>query len=157
MIEIGRLCIKVCGRDAGGTCAIVDILDNNYVLIDGNVRRKKCNILHLEPTSKKIDIKKGASHETVKKAFEKLKLPVWETKPKEKRERPRKIRGKKKIAEEAEKKPEKEKKIKKKEKKAEIKKLPKTEEGLEKSKTFQKEEKPAAKEKEEKEIKPSEK
>ena len=95
MIEVGRICVKLAGRDAGREAVIVDILDNNYVLIDGNVRRRKCNIFHLESTSKKIDLKKGASHEDVKKAFSKLKLAVWETKPKEKTERPRKIRKKK--------------------------------------------------------------
>jgi len=100
MMSIGTVCIKIAGRDAGGTCVIVDVLDGNYVLIDGNVRRRKCNILHLEATSKKIDIKKGASHEDVKKEFSKLKLAVWETKAKQKGVRPRKIRGKKKVQEE---------------------------------------------------------
>ena len=102
MIEVGRICIKLAGRDAGRECVVVDVLDDNYVLIDGNVRRRKCNILHLESTSKKVDIKKGSSHEDVKKEFSKLKIAVWETKAKEKGERPRKIRGKKKKAEEAE-------------------------------------------------------
>lgn len=118
MIEIGRICIKLAGRDAGREAVIVDILKDNYVLIDGNVRRRKCNIAHLEPTSKKIELKKNASHEDVKKEFSKLKLAVWETKPKEKKERPRKQRRKKKIQEEAAK----DVKKGKKEKKAEIKK-----------------------------------
>lgn len=100
MIEIGRMCIKLAGRDAGRDCVIVDILDNNYVLIDGNVRRRKCNILHLEPTERKIEIEKGASHEEVKKGFDKLKIPVWETKAKQKIEKPKKVRGKKEIGEE---------------------------------------------------------
>ncbi len=115
MIEIGRICLKLAGRDAGRECVIVDVLDDNYVLIDGNVRRRKCNILHLEPMEKKVDIKKGASHEEIKKEFSKLKIPVWETKRKEKGERPRKIRGEKKVVEEAAKeiKKEKEKKEKK--------------------------------------------
>jgi len=95
MMEIGRICLKLAGRDAGRKCVIVDVLEGNYTLIDGNVRRRKCNILHLEATSQKIDIKKGASHEDVKKEFSKLKLDVWETKAKEKKERPRKIRKKK--------------------------------------------------------------
>jgi large subunit ribosomal protein L14e len=95
MIEVGRICLKICGRDGGRECVIVDILDDNYVLIDGNVRRRKCNIFHLESTPKKIDIKKGASHEDVKKEFSKLKIDVWETKPKEKKEKPKKIRKKK--------------------------------------------------------------
>lgn len=132
MIEIGRICVKLAGRDAGREAVIVDILDDKYVLIDGNVRRRKCNILHLEPTSKKIEIKKEASHEEVKKEFSKLGIAVWETKKKEKGEKPRRIRGKKK-AEEAEKKPEKKKKVK--EEKVKIK------------KEEVKEEKPATKEK----------
>ena len=99
MIEIGRLCIKIAGRDGGRKCIIVDILDKNYVLIDGDVRRRKCNILHLEPTSQKIELKKGASHEEVAKEFEKLNIPVWETKRKEKAEKPKKKRAKEKAIE----------------------------------------------------------
>jgi len=92
MIEIGRLCVKLAGRDAGLKCVVVDILDDKFVLIDGETRRRKCNILHLEPLKDVIKIKKKASHEEVKKEFEKLGLKVWETKPKQKAERPRKKR-----------------------------------------------------------------
>ncbi len=72
MIEIGRICIKTAGRDSNLKCVVVDILDNNYVLIDGQTRRKKCNMVHLEPLDKKINIKKNAPHEDVLKEFEKL-------------------------------------------------------------------------------------
>ena len=92
MIEIGRLCIKIAGRDAGLKCIIVDILDDKFVLIDGETRRRKCNILHLEPLKDVIKIKKNASHDEVKKEFEKLGLKVMETKPKPKTQRPRKKR-----------------------------------------------------------------
>jgi len=128
MIEIGRICVKICGRDGGGECVVVDILKDNYVLIDGNVRRRKCNILHLEPTSKKMDIKKGASHEDVKKEFAKLKIAVWETKKKEKTERPRKMRKKKVVegSEEKKGKSKKEEKPKKEKKEKEKKKDEKT-------------------------------
>jgi len=88
MIEIGRLCIKIAGRDAGLKCVIVDILDDKFVLIDGQTRRRKCNILHLEPLKDVIKIKKNASHEDIKKEFDKLKLKTWETKPKPKTEKP---------------------------------------------------------------------
>lgn len=94
------MCIKLAGRDAGRDCVIVDVLDDKFVLINGNVRRRKCNILHLEPTERKIEIEKGASHEDIEKEFKKLKLPVWETKPKQKTEKPKKLRGKKEIKEE---------------------------------------------------------
>jgi large subunit ribosomal protein L14e len=110
MIEIGRLCLKTAGRDAGCKCVVVDILDERYVLIDGETRRRKCNILHLEPLSKVLKIEKGASHEVVKSEFKKMGLEARETKPKEKKERPRKIRKKKKEKTAGEKKEEKSKK-----------------------------------------------
>jgi len=69
MIEIGTLCIKTVGRDGNNYCIVVDKIDDNFVLIDGNVRRKKCNVKHLEPI-KKLDVKKGASSEAVSKVLE---------------------------------------------------------------------------------------
>jgi len=107
MIEIGRLCMKTAGRDAGCKCVVVDILDDNYVLIDGETRRRKCNVLHLEPLKEVIEIKKGAPHDKVKAEFKKLKLEVRETKPKEKKERPKKVRRKKEKVEDKDKKTEK--------------------------------------------------
>ena len=88
MIEIGRLCVKIAGRDAGLKCVIVDILDDKFVLIDGQTRRRKCNILHLEPLKDIIKINKNASHEEIKKEFEKLDLKPRETKPKPKTQKP---------------------------------------------------------------------
>lgn len=85
---IGQLAIKIAGREAGKHCVIVDKIDSNHVLIDGNLRRKKCNILHLELLNKKLDLKKGASTEDVHMAMEKegiktVKLnPKKESKPK---------------------------------------------------------------------------
>ncbi|MBW3001744.1 50S ribosomal protein L14e [Candidatus Woesearchaeota archaeon] len=111
MIEIGRLCIKTAGRDAGKKCVIVEILDERFVLIDGETRRKKCNQLHLEPLKDKIDIKKGASHADVTAEFKKLGLTARETKPKAKKIRPRRLRRSK-LATQATAKPE-EKKTKK--------------------------------------------
>ena len=35
MIQIGRLCVKLTGREANKKCVIVDIIDPNFVLIDG--------------------------------------------------------------------------------------------------------------------------
>lgn len=72
MIEIGRMCVKIAGRDAGKRGMIIDITDNSHVIIDGEVRRRKCNIKHIEPTNIKVDIEKNASHEIVVKEFEKL-------------------------------------------------------------------------------------
>lgn len=93
-MEIGRLCVKLAGRDAEKKCVVVDIIDEKFVMIDGSTRRRKCNIIHLEPLDQKIDIKKGASHDEIAKAFEKIKLPVWNKKAKPKTERPKKIKKK---------------------------------------------------------------
>ena len=30
MMEVGRLCVKIAGRDAGMSCLIVDILKDNF-------------------------------------------------------------------------------------------------------------------------------
>ncbi len=92
MIEVGRVCVKTAGRDAGGYCVIIKVLDENTVEITGpkdvsGVRRKKCNIKHLELTEKKVNIKEGATDEEVKAAIEKeglldlfkngVKIELW--------------------------------------------------------------------------------
>ena len=82
MFEIGRVCLKIAGRDAGLKCVIVDVLDNNFVMIDGETRRRKCNVKHLEPLDKEIKIRKSASHENVSEEFNKLGYGIWKTKPK---------------------------------------------------------------------------
>jgi LSU ribosomal protein L14E len=65
IIEVGRICVKTRGREAGKKCVIVDIIDENYVLVTGpkdvnGVKRRRVNILHIEPTDKKININKGS-------------------------------------------------------------------------------------------------
>lgn len=79
VIEVGRICVKTKGREAGSKCVIVDIIDDNFVLITGpkdisGVKRRRVNIMHLEPTDKKIDIQKGASDEEVKRKLQEAGL-----------------------------------------------------------------------------------
>jgi large subunit ribosomal protein L14e len=76
MFDIGRICIKTAGREAGKHCVIVKRLEENFVLITGpkiitKVRRRRCNIDHLEPLQIKVNIKEDASDEEVLKAYEK--------------------------------------------------------------------------------------
>jgi len=99
MIEVGRLCVKIAGRDAGAKCIVVDTIDKKTVMIDGETRRRKCNIAHLEPLAQLIKIKKAASHADISAEFKKLGLKIRETKPKKATERPIKIRKKKKEVE----------------------------------------------------------
>tara|TARA_Y100000034_G_C6894143_1_gene411845 strand:+ start:1124 stop:1558 length:435 start_codon:yes stop_codon:yes gene_type:complete len=84
MIEIGRLCVKIAGRDAKNKCVIVDIIDDNFVMIDGQTRRRKCNIKHLEPLDKVVKIKKNASHSDVIDVFKDLDIVIKEKKKKDK-------------------------------------------------------------------------
>jgi len=73
--DIGRVCVKTMGREAARYCVIVDIVDKNYLLIDGTkVKRRRCNYKHLEPIDKSIDIKKGASHKDVLEAIKSANL-----------------------------------------------------------------------------------
>ncbi len=74
-IEVGRLCVKVRGREAGRKCVIVEIIDDNFVLITGpksisGVKRRRANIDHIEVLERKIDIEPGASDEEIAKKLE---------------------------------------------------------------------------------------
>lgn len=73
-IEIGRICVKIKGRETGKRCVILDIIDKNFVLITGpknvtGVRRRRANIGHLKPTEDILKIRRGASDEEVYKAL----------------------------------------------------------------------------------------
>lgn len=92
MIQIGRVCVKLAGRDAGKKCAIIEILDEHFVMIDGETRRRKCNILHLEPLPDTVSIQKGAAHAQVCKA---LGIETTDTKRKQAASRPKKQRKQK--------------------------------------------------------------
>jgi large subunit ribosomal protein L14e len=88
-IEVGRICVKVLGREAGRKCVIVDLMDKSFVLITGpkkltDVKRRRVNANHIEPLQDKIDIKRGASDEEVAdalKASDKLEMMKKEVKP----------------------------------------------------------------------------
>jgi large subunit ribosomal protein L14e len=57
-IEVGRICIKISGREAGEKCVIVEIIDDKFVEIVGSkVKNRRCNIKHLEPVEQVIEIK----------------------------------------------------------------------------------------------------
>lgn len=96
MFDVGRVAIKVLGRNAGKYCVVVDKIDDNFVLVDGNVKRKRCNIRHLEPLPLVLEIKKDASTVAVHEAMKKANLPVEQTKVKHKKEKPVKKQGVKK-------------------------------------------------------------
>ncbi len=76
MMEVGRLCVKVAGRNAGKKCAIVEVVDANYVIVDGQVKRKRCNISHLEPLHHVLPLQPGASHDEVVAALKEAGIDI---------------------------------------------------------------------------------
>ncbi len=73
-IEVGRICVKVAGREDGHRCVIVDLIDKNFVLTTGpkeitGVKRRRVNVSHLEPTERTVKIERGASDGDVAKAI----------------------------------------------------------------------------------------
>ena len=73
--DIGRVCVKTMGREAGNYCVIVDIIDKNYLLIDGlKIKRRRVNYNHIEPTTDMIEIKKGAKKKDIEDAIKKAKF-----------------------------------------------------------------------------------
>ena len=73
-VEVGRICVKLSGREAGQKCVIIDIIDKNFVLITGpkavtGIKRRRANVNHVEPLREKIKVKRGASDEEVVEAL----------------------------------------------------------------------------------------
>jgi len=70
-LDVGRVCVKLTGREAGCRCVIVDIIDRNYVLVTGpqeitGVRRRRVNMSHLKPLDERIEINRNASDQEIK-------------------------------------------------------------------------------------------
>ncbi len=69
-IEVGRVCVKIAGREAGEKCVIVEIIDEKFVEVVGtNIKNRRCNIKHLEPVDQTIEIKSD-NVEEIKKELE---------------------------------------------------------------------------------------
>ncbi len=74
-MQVGRICVKTSGRDAGKKCVIVDIIDQSFVLITGpkaltGVKRRRANVKHIQPLDDLIQISKGAGDEEVARVLE---------------------------------------------------------------------------------------
>lgn len=125
MFEVGRVCLKTAGREAGKYCVIVKKMDENFVMVTGpksltRVKRRRCNINHLEPLTERIKIKSDASDGEVLKAYKEdsvfarlgLEKPKKAKKAEPEKPKEKKVEGKKKVKHKKE-----EKKVKKPEKK----------------------------------------
>jgi len=71
-MDVGRICVKLKGREAEKRCVIVDVVDRNYVIVTGppevtGVRRRRVNMSHLQPLDEVIEISRNASDEEIAK------------------------------------------------------------------------------------------
>ena len=83
-LDLGRVCLKIAGREGGKYCVIVKPAgkskeDKSFVFVTGprvltGVKRRRANITHLQPTEHKLEIKEDAPDEEVIDAFEKVGL-----------------------------------------------------------------------------------
>ena len=69
-MDVGRICVKLKGREEGSRCVIVDLVDRNYVIVTGppevtGVRRRRVNMSHLQPLDEIIEISRNASDEEI--------------------------------------------------------------------------------------------
>ncbi|MEM4633738.1 MAG: hypothetical protein QW275_01150 [Candidatus Anstonellaceae archaeon] len=59
-IQVGRVCVKLKGRDAGEKVVVTKVIDENFVMIRSPARKKsperKCAIVHLEPTETTVSV-----------------------------------------------------------------------------------------------------
>jgi len=74
-IDIGRICVKLTGREAGRKCVVVDVVDKNFILVTGpkqlnGVKRRRVNVSHIEPTERKLNIRRGETDEELIKALD---------------------------------------------------------------------------------------
>jgi large subunit ribosomal protein L14e len=78
-LDTGRVCMKIAGREAGRYCVVLKKENNAFVLITGpklltGIKRRKCNIEHLEPTDFLVEVKENSGDDEVVAAFEKAGL-----------------------------------------------------------------------------------
>ena len=66
--------MKIAGRDAGRIGVILEDLGNNYFIIDGDTRKKKTNIKHIEFLGKELKLGKNPTSEDLRKAINELGL-----------------------------------------------------------------------------------
>jgi len=78
-LEVGRVCMKIVGREAGKYCVVLKKESDAFVSVTGpklltGIKRRKCNIEHLEPLPHVLEIKENAADEEVLAAYEKAGL-----------------------------------------------------------------------------------
>ena len=68
LLQVGRVCVKKYGRDAGSRAVITKVLDGNFVSVVTTKRPKerRCNVSHLEFLDEVVE---AGNTETVNKTL----------------------------------------------------------------------------------------
>lgn len=71
--------MKIAGREAGRYAVIVENNNDGFVIITGpkaitGVKRRKCNVEHIEPTEHKFEINAKATDDSVEKLWRNSEL-----------------------------------------------------------------------------------
>lgn len=84
VLDVGRVCMKLAGREAGMMCVIVKGAEGgkdkkSFMLVTGpkyltGVKRRKVNVNHVEPTQYRLEIKEDENDEEILKVWEKSTL-----------------------------------------------------------------------------------
>ncbi|MBL7169716.1 MAG: 50S ribosomal protein L14e [Candidatus Aenigmarchaeota archaeon] len=75
-LTVGRIAMKVAGREAGKYCVVLTSPKDNFVEVTGpkvltGVKRRRCNVDHLEPTEHIVKIDSGATDAVVVNTLDK--------------------------------------------------------------------------------------
>ena len=63
-MDIGRVCLKVKGREQGERCVVLDVVDRNFVIVVGpNVKRRRVNMNHIRPLDEVVPLQRNATDE----------------------------------------------------------------------------------------------
>jgi len=87
------VCVKLAGREAGRKCVVVKHVDNNFVMIDGDVKRRKCNVDHLMTLGKVLAVKSNTGSDDIKAELIKMGLMVKQ----ERKVKPQKAKSEKPV------------------------------------------------------------
>ena len=69
-LTVGRICIKIAGREAGKYCVVLSNPKDNFIQVTGpkvltGVKRRRCNVDHLEPTEYQVKIQGVAEDKSI--------------------------------------------------------------------------------------------
>jgi len=69
-LTVGRICMKIAGREAGKYCVVLTSPKDNFVQVTGpkvltGVKRRRCNVEHIEPTEYQVKIQAEATDKVI--------------------------------------------------------------------------------------------